>query len=253
MKLFEVYESIVSEKVWTRFDDYLANETSLTEIDAVNINELLSEANFLIFEAFGISPSQSGKYFIGGSARLFKNPMLLKVLNKKFENFPLSVGDLDIVVPGKKEWQNLYKNYTDKDSEFMKKLGQKVGEKHIPTIIDMFKKQWNESGGKIYRPGKDGLGLTNLDMEAFTEWRPDLAGDAAEGVKARPTNQILKDAVKIGGRYYMGIYDVFDYKTKLGRDKELPIVRLLEKFLDSKQTPQQAEILFKNIGDILGE
>ncbi len=100
MKLFEVYESIVSEKVWTRFDDYLANETSLTEIDAVNINELLSEANFLIFEAFGISPSQSGKYFIGGSARLFKNPMLLKVLNKKFENFPLSVGDLDIVVPG---------------------------------------------------------------------------------------------------------------------------------------------------------
>lgn len=253
MKLFEVYESIVSEKVWTKFDNYLANETSLTEIDAVNINELLGEANFLIFEAFGINPSQAGKYFIGGSARLFKNPMLLKVLNKKFENFPLSVGDLDIVVPNRQDWETLYKNYTDKDSEFMKKIAQKVGEENIPTIIGKFKKQWNESGGRVYRPGKGGLGLTDLDMEAFTEWRPDLARDAAEGVRARPTKQILKDAVKIGGRYYMGIYDVFDYKTKLGREKELPIVKLLEKFLDSKQTPQQAEILFRNIGDILGE
>lgn len=253
MKLFEIYENIMSSETWSRFDEYLANEVSLTEIDAVNINELLGEANLLIFDAFGINPSQGGKYFIGGSARLFKNPMLLKVLNELDKGFPLSVGDLDIVVPGEEEWKKLYSNYTSKDSEFLKKLGKKIGEKNIPTVVERFKKQWDEYGGKIYRPGgtKDGLGLSKKDIEAFTEWRPDLARDAAEGVKVRSTKQILSDAVKIGNHYYMSIFDVFDYKTKLGRDKELPIVRLLQKFLDGSQTPQEAEILFKNIRDIL--
>jgi hypothetical protein len=252
MKLFEIYEDMMSSEVWSRFDDYLANETSLSEIDASNINELLSESNFLIFEAFGINPSEGGKYFIGGSARLFKNPMLLKVLNELDKKFPLTVGDLDVVVPGKEEWETLYNNYTNEDSEFLKKLSKKVGEKNISSIIEKFKKQWEQYGGNIYRPGatKDGLGLSKKDIEAFTAWRPDLAKDARD-IKVRSTAQILSDAVKVGNYYYMSIYDIFDYKSKLSRDKERPIVKLLEKFLDGTQSPQEAEILFKSIRDIL--
>ena len=246
MKLFEMYEDMMSSEVWSKFDSYLASETSLTEIDATNINELLGISNFLIFDAFGLSSSQGGKYFIGGSARLFKNPMLLKVLNELDKNFPLVVGDLDIVIPNEEDWKTLYNNYTNKDSEFLKKLGKKIGEKNIPIVMEKFKKQWERYDGKIYRPGatKDGLGLSEKDIEAFTEWRPDLASDARD-VNVRSTSEILGDSVKMGNYYYMGIYDVFDYKSKLNRDKEKPIVKLLEKFIDSAQTPQEAEILFK--------
>lgn len=251
MKLFEVYQDMMASEAWSKFDDYLANETSLTEIDAANVNELLKEANVLIFEAFGIDQAQAGKYFIGGSARLFKNPELFKVLNQQFENFPLTVGDLDFVIPGESEWKTLYNNYTNKDSEYLKKVGKIIGEKNIPVVMERFKKQWERYGGEIYRPGPNGLKLSKKDIEAFTEWRPDLASDAEDGVKVRSTSQILKDAVKVGGRYYMSIYDVFDYKQKLGREKEQAIVQLLSKFLNSKQTPQESEILFKNIGAVL--
>lgn len=251
MKLFEVYQDMMASETWSKFDDYLANETSLTEIDATNVNELLKESNVLIFEAFGIEPSQAGKYFIGGSARLFKNPELFKVLNQQFENFPLTVGDLDFVIPGESEWKTLYNNYTNKDSEYLKKVGKIIGEKNIPVVMERFKKQWERYGGEIYRPGPDGLKLSKKDIEAFTAWRPDLASDAEDGVKVRSTSQILKDAVKVGGRYYMSIYDVFDYKQKLGREKEQAIVKLLGKFLNSKQTPQESELLFKNIGAVL--
>ena len=43
MKLFEVYQEMLESETWVRFDEYLSKETSLTEIDAVNINELLGE------------------------------------------------------------------------------------------------------------------------------------------------------------------------------------------------------------------
>jgi len=145
----------------------------------------------------------------------------------------------------------LYNNYTNKDSEYLKKVGKIIGEKNIPVVMERFKKQWERYGGEIYRPGPDGLKLSKKDIEAFTAWRPDLASDAEDGVKVRSTSQILKDAVKVGGRYYMSIYDVFDYKQKLGREKEQAIVKLLGKFLNSKQTPQESELLFKNIGAVL--
>jgi len=49
----------------------------------------------------------------------------------------------------------------------------------------------------------------------------------------------------------MSIYDIFDYKSQLGRKKEEAIVDLLKKFLNSSQTPQESELLFKNIKNIL--
>lgn len=254
MELYAIYENMVSTKYWSNFDNYLVDNTTLSEIDTANINQLLNEANLLIFEAFGIDPSESGKYFIGGSARLFKNPMLLKVLNKLDKNFPLVIGDLDVLVPGKQEWETLYKNYTDPNSQFLKKIGEKIGEKNIPIVIERFKKQWKQYGGKIYRPGgtKDGLKLSKSDIEAFDVWDPSQAADAKD-INVRSTEEILKDAVKIGGYYYMSIYDVFDYKSKLDRNKEKKIVEKLKKFLDGSQTPQEAEILFKDVYNILKE
>jgi hypothetical protein len=252
MKLFEVYEDIVSTNTWLGFDSYLVGNTPLSEVDSVNINQLLSEAKLLIFDAFGIDPSQAGKYFIGGSARLFKSPSLLKVLNELDKDFDLSIGDLDILVPGKKEWETLYKNYTDPNSQFLKKLGKIVGEKNIPLVVDRFKKQWKQYGGKIYRPGgtEDGLKLSKSDIEAFDVWELRRDKDAKD-VDVRSTEEILKDAVKIGGYYYMSIYDVFDYKSKLDRKKEKKIVEKLKKFLNGSQTPQEAEILFKDVYNIL--
>lgn len=254
MKLYTIYENMVSTKYWSSFDNYLVDNTTLSEIDTANINGLLNEANLLIFEAFGIDPSESGKYFIGGSARLFKNPMLLKVLNKLDKNFPLVIGDLDVLVPGKQEWETLYKNYTDPNSQFLKKIGEKIGEKNIPIVMERFKKQWKQYGGKIYRPGgtKDGLKLSKSDIEAFDVWDPSQAADAKD-INVRSTEEILKDAVKIGDYYYMSIYDVFDYKSKLDRNKEKKIVEKLKKFLDGSQTPQEAEILFKDVYNILKE
>ena len=110
MKLFEIYENMNSSDIWSRFEDYLSKETLLQEIDSSNVNELLSESRLLIFKAFGINPEQEGTYFLGGSARLFKNPKLLKVLNQIDRSYPLAIGDLDFVVPGEQEWKNLYKN-----------------------------------------------------------------------------------------------------------------------------------------------
>jgi hypothetical protein len=254
IKLFEIYEDIISKKYWSKFDEYLVNNRSLIEVDDTKVNELLGEADLLIFDAFGINPSEPGKYFIGGSARLFKNPMLLKVLNELDENFPLTIGDLDVLVPGKAEWETLYKNYTNPESDFLKKIGKKIGEKNIPIVMQRFKKQWEQYGGKIYRPGgtKDGLKLTKNDIEAFDVWDPSKVKDTVD-INVRSTEEILKDAVKVDGHYYMNIYDVFDYKTKLNREKEKEILKKLRVFLDGSQTPQEAEILFKDVYNILKE
>lgn len=254
MKLFEIYEDVVSKKYWSGFDQYLINTNNLNEVDATNLNELLREANLLVFEAFGIKPSEPGKYFIGGSARLFKSPMLLKVLNELDKNFPLVIGDLDVLVPGEKDWEKLYDNYTNPNSEFLNKISKRVGEENIESVVQRFKKQWERYGGKIYRPGstKDGLKLSKHDIEVFDVWDPTRVKGAVD-FDVRSTEEILRDAVKIGGYYYMGIYDIFDYKSKLNREKEKEILKKLRKFLDGTQTPQEAELLLKDVYNILKE
>ena len=66
------------------------------------------------------------------------------------------------------------------------------------------------------------MNLVDTDIEAFTTWDPSRA-KGAKDMSVRDQNQILKDAVNVGGHYYMNIYDVFDYKSKLNRDKEKQI------------------------------
>lgn len=250
MRLTEIYNNLMIEKAWKKLDEILSGSDLLQEADPTKLNLLLKNARVLIFDAFGIDPSER-KYFIAGSARLFKNPMLLKVLNElDSKTWSMDIGDLDVIVPNEGDWQNLYKNYTTPDSEFIKKIGKVIGESNVPKVVEKFKAQWQQFGGKIYRPGlgKNGLGLIKEDMEVFTYWDPKLAKDpGAKDFDIRSDSQILKDAVNLSGFYFMSIYDVMDYKTKLSREKEVELVKFIQQFIDSGETPQAKEILFKNI------
>ena len=259
MKLFQVYKEILIE------------EAILTEVDAVNLNQLLSESNLLVFEAFGIKPSDTGKYFIAGSARLFKNPMLLKYINEverllKKKESTLVLGDLDVIVPGEEEWKILYNNYTNVESEFLKKLSQKV-KKSPEEIKNLFLKNKNNFDKRIYRPGSGngGMNFINLDIEVFDVWDPNRI--PGYNVKVRTTEEIIKNAVKIGGYYYMSVRDVVDYKWQLGREKEEEILKLIGREIRGvenikikpNETPKEfekrkyggTEKLFKNIYTIL--
>ena len=104
-----------------------------------------------------------------------------------------SIGDLDIVIPDKEIW---------------KKAGL---EKEL------------QAGG-IYRPTSDG------SIEVFTEWSPAKAGGQYADTKVRSTDEILQSASPVGGYYYMSFFDVMDYKTKLGREKEKEVVDLIGKY-----------------------
>ena len=108
-------------------------------------------------------------------------------------NLKGSIGDLDIVIPDKEIWR-------------------KAGlEKEL------------QAGG-IYRPTSDG------SIEVFTEWNPAKAGGQYADTKVRSTDEILQSASPVGGYYYMSFFDVMDYKTKLGREKEKEVVDLIGKY-----------------------
>jgi hypothetical protein len=252
MKLYEVYEDMMFAEAWNKLEEILQSSLFQEEGDS-KLNQLLEIANLFIFKAFGISPKQKGKYFISGSARLFKHPTLLNVLHEFDSSFELVIGDLDVVVPGEKEWNTLKQNYINTDSKFIQEVSQKIG-KSPEEIKNVFLKQESNWKKGIYRPGNGdgGMNLVDTDIEAFTTWDPSRA-KGAKDMSVRDQNQILKDAVNVGGHYYMNIYDVFDYKSKLNRDKEKQIVQFLQQYLSGDETPQRAEQLFRQIGKVVGK
>jgi len=275
VKLYKTYKDIIYEQRWIKLEKYLSEETILSEIDSVGLNQLLFDAKLLIFDAFGIKPSDTGKYFIAGSARLFKNPKLLKIINEiekgmgltDKNRIGLSIGDLDVVVPGKKEWDKLYENYNNVNSEFIIKLSKKIG-KSPEEIKNLFLKQDSNWKQGIYRPGNGvgGMNLVDTDIEAFGVWDPSKISGS---IKVRPTKEILSNSVKIGGYYYMSIRDVLHYKWQLKRDKEEGVLNLIGKLFKNieniKRKPNEteeeleqrkyrgSEKLFKNIYNILGK
>ena len=97
------------------------------------------------------------------------------------------------------------------------------------------------------------MNLVNADIEAFDVWDPSQTKDAKDFKSNRGQKDFLRDAVNVGGHYYMNIYDVFDYKSKLNRDKEKKIVEFLKKYLSGAKTPQSAEELFMQIGEVIGK
>ena len=253
MKLYEVYEDMMFAEAWNKLEEILQSSLFQEEGDS-KLNQLLEIANLFIFKAFGISPKQKGKYFISGSARLFKHPTLLNVLHEFDSSFELVIGDLDVVVPGEKEWNTLKQNYNNVNSEFIDKVSKKTG-KSPEEIKNLFLKQESNWKKGIYRPGNGdgGMNLVDTDIEAFTTWDPSKTKDAKDIKLKRNQEDFLRDAVNIDGHYYMNIYDVFDYKSKLNRDKEKKIVEFLKKYLSGAKTPQSAEELFMQIGEVIGK
>jgi hypothetical protein len=186
------------------------------------LTNLLNKANKIIFPRFGIEPSDPGKYFIGGSARLHLYPEVAALLNDR-------IGDLDIVIPGQKEWDYLV-NYLEQNK--------------IP-----YNKEEVAQG--IYRPeGKAG------PIEAFKEWDPaKIDPEKYKGAGFSKTSKILRTSNRhpVGGYYFMSLFDIVDYKMKLNRDKEAAITRLLGQYIDAQSEDEKQEIKQKIISLFAGD
>jgi hypothetical protein len=95
MRLTEIYlKEVVLKEFWAQLEE----ELQIDEAIDSGLSKLLSQANKIVFDKFGIRPSEK-KYFIAGSARLYLYPELR-------DAFGLSggIGDLDIVIPDKNLW-----------------------------------------------------------------------------------------------------------------------------------------------------
>lgn len=186
------------------------------------LQEYLTEAEKIIFAPMGIKPTEKGKYFIAGSARLYLYPDLATIMNLKG-----SPGDLDIVVTDQNAWNTLAKNETLDPS-----LRDDVKNKHI------------------FRPTSP-----ENTLEAFDEWKPGLAVKDKKEVQdtsVRSSDEIQKSAKLVGKYYYMSMYDILDYKLKLGRDKEKPLAEYLVEYHNQKD-PQRKQEIQKNILSIFAD
>lgn len=194
-------------------------ENSLTEAAVsppAKLKGLLKESEEFVFKPFGIKPSEQ-KYFIAGSARLYLYPELVKSLNLK------PIGDLDMVVPENKYWNDL--------EDYVKKYpNDNVG----PDEIEL----------RRYSPTADEL------IEVFDKWLPKYDEESTGDFEVRDTNTILKSARNLGGYYYMSFYDIIDYKFALKRAKEKPIVDLLIKYRDGDNATK--EQIKKDLMSVLG-
>ena len=236
MKLFDIYiKDILLESVFELLENDIADDD---EIDS-SLKGLLDNANSLIFDEFGIKPSDR-KYFVAGSARLY----LSKELRDTF-NLTLSIGDLDIVIPDKKIWNNLISKKTKELSKlttYRKKL--KTENKNLDTAINNLTNIIENLKKGIYRPTSDD------SIEAFQVWLPGIVDKKYEGMSVRDSNEILSDSRFKQGYYFMPIRDVVEYKFKLNRDKEQDVVKLVNQYRQS--SPQEKRVIVKKIISLFG-
>ena len=236
MKLSEIYEEMLIRDAWNKLEEAF-NETVLLEEGNAKLDALLKESNRVIFESFGINPDDK-KYFIAGSARLYLYPGLVEFINEVTDEMdgmsgpvgpktPTEPGDLDIVIPGNKEWETLKNNMSGK------------------VDSDKFEQNYNN---KIFRPNE--LGLTKMDIESFDAWAPNRAGGEYSDTKVDSTKNILNRATKFNGYYFMNMYDVINYKFQMGRAKDLKIAGLINNFIKRREN-RSKEDLFKIISRIV--
>jgi hypothetical protein len=97
MNLTEIYiREVFLKSVLRELDEMFPIDESLDP----GLTQLLNKANTIVFDKFGIDPSEKGKYFIAGSARLYLSSPLRDAFNLKG-----SLGDLDIVIPDEELWR----------------------------------------------------------------------------------------------------------------------------------------------------
>lgn len=236
MKLSEIYEEMIIRDAWNKLEEAF-NETVLLEEGNGKLGALIKEADKVVFKNFGIDPSEK-KYFIAGSARLYLYPGLVDFINDLAEKVekqygpqppktPSEPGDLDIVIPGKEDWNTLKNNLSGK------------------VDMENFESNFNK---KIFRPNE--LGLTQMDIEAFDEWAPQRAGGQFSNTKVSSTKDILNRATAFNGYYFMNMYDIINYKFQMGRGKDLKIAELIMNYMRRKEG-RSKEDLFKIISRII--
>jgi hypothetical protein len=219
MKLSEIYQETLNEgNIWRRLESILKNGETLTEGLSGGLEPLLTEANIVIFKKFQINPKQK-VYFISGSARLYLYPDLIAELNKMdAKNFPLQVGDLDLVIPNEELW---------------KKAG--LGE-------------FLKNG--IYRPYQLNPPATDMNIEAFTVWAPNRT-PGYENIEVRSEQEIFNDLEFFEGYWFMGLEDVIDYKDKMKRDKEIALSELIRQYEQGGGAKEERSTFLNRVAGIL--
>ena len=200
MKLSKLYQETLSEgNVWKKLEAILKNGETLTEGLSGGLQDFLNEANEVVFNKFNITPnSEKGVYFISGSARLYLYPDLIAQLNKNDpKNFPLQVGDLDLVIPNVELWE-------------------KAG-------LGGFLKTG------IYRPYQLKPAPTTMNIEVFTTWSPNKT-PGYENIEVRSEIEIYGDLEFIDGYWFMSLQDVIDYKDVMQRPKEVALSKLIKQY-----------------------
>lgn len=219
MKLCELYHQALDENnVWKKLESILRNGETLTEGLSGGLEPLLKEANTVIFAKFKIDPKDK-VYFISGSARLYLYPDLIAELNKMDpKNFPLQVGDLDMVIPNEELWKNAGLG------EFLK------------------------TG--IYRPYQLNPPATKMNIEAFTVWAPNRT-PGYENIEVRSEQEIFNDLEQFEGYWFMGLKDVIDYKDKMKRDKEVALSELIKQYEQGGGVPEERGSFLTNVAKLL--
>jgi hypothetical protein len=237
MKLFDIYvKDILLENVFELLENDIEDDEKMDS----SLSKLLEKAKTLIFDEFGIDPSKK-EYFIAGSARLY----LSQELRDTF-NLTNPLGDLDIVIPNKKLWNNL----TSKKINELKRLTKykkslKTENKDLDTAIFNLTNIIENLKKGIYRPTNDG------SIEAFLVWNPAIAGKQYEGMTFRSSDVILQDSRYKMGYHFMPIRDVVEYKFKLNREKEQDVVKLVNQYRQS--SPQEKKVIVKKIIGLFGK
>lgn len=198
MKLSKLYQETLSEgNVWKKLEAILKNGETLTEGLSGGLQDFLNEADKVIFPKFNIDQKDK-VYFVSGSARLYLYPDLIAELNKNDpKNFPLQVGDLDMVIPNKELWENAG-------------LGD-----------------FAKTG--IYRPYQLKPAPTTMNIEVFTVWAPNRT-PGYENIEVRSESEIYNDLEFIDGYWFMGLKDVIDYKDVMQRPKEVALSKLIKQY-----------------------
>lgn len=219
MELSKLYQEALDENnVWKKLESILKNGEILTEELNGGLGNLLKEANGVIFKKFKIDPEDK-VYFISGSARLYIYPDLIAELNKMdSKNFPLNMGDLDLVIPNEELWKNA----------------------GLGGFLKM----------GIYRPYLLNPPLTNMNIEAFLVWAPNRTA-GYENIEVRSEQEIFNDLEFFEGYWFMGLQDVIDYKDKMKRDKEVALSKLIKQYESGGTTQEERKSFLSRVAEIL--
>lgn len=214
IKLKSLYIESLHEQLWQSVKHDLLTEASSTEAPS-KLQTLLKLADKHVFGPMKIDPKDQ-VYFIAGSARIFLQPKLIQLVNIKRD-----IGDIDIVVPNIKYWENAGEHFSWEDKEKEK----------------LYNKGWE-------------FKVDGNSLSVFSSWDPRKGADQALNYQVADTKDILNRADLIDGHWFMDFADIIDYKMRLGREKEEQFVKLFMQYKNS--SPQKRAVILRRIINTIG-